>query len=106
MKNKGEWVEVEYDIPNNAWYMDKNGFETMPFCVLMETALQPCGWLSVFEGGVAVSDEPLLFRNLDGTGTQHAEILPGTPSIRTRTSGWFLSHTAFRRKIFWAMGVR
>lgn len=86
MISKGEKISVEYDIPRDAWYFEKNGFSTMPFCVLMEVALQPCGWLSVFEGGVAVSREPLLFRNLDGTAIQHVEIFPDTGTITTRTS--------------------
>ncbi len=85
MKSSGEVVEVEYDIPPDAWYFDKNGNRTMPFCVLMEVALQPCGWLAVFEGGVGISREPLLFRNLDGSGIQHAEILPDTGTILTRS---------------------
>lgn len=86
MTSKGEIIEVEYDVPNDAWYFDENGNRTMPFCVLMEVALQPCGWLAVFEGGVAVTDKPLLFRNLDGTGTQHVEVVPDTESILTRTT--------------------
>jgi len=84
MNRNGEVVEVEYDIPKDAWYFDENGRRTMPFCVLMEVALQPCGWLAVFEGGVATSPEPLLFRNLDGTGTQFHEITPDTGTILTR----------------------
>ena len=32
----------------------ENGAPTMPFCVLMEAALQPCGWLASYVGSVAV----------------------------------------------------
>jgi 3-hydroxymyristoyl/3-hydroxydecanoyl-(acyl carrier protein) dehydratase len=39
----GALVEVEYDIPSDAWYFTENGSATMPFCVLLEAALQPCG---------------------------------------------------------------
>nr|MDA3896656.1 hypothetical protein [Desulfobacteraceae bacterium] len=81
-----ETIEVDYDIPENEWYFDKNGNRTMPFCVLMEVALQPCGWLAVFEGGPATSDKPLYFRNMDGTGTLTDEILPHAGTIRTRTT--------------------
>ncbi|MCD6586719.1 MAG: hypothetical protein J7K96_13255, partial [Desulfobacteraceae bacterium] len=81
-----ETIEVDYDIPADAWYFDKNGNRTMPFCVLMEVALQPCGWLAVFEGGPATSDKPLYFRNMDGTGTITAEIFPDAGTIRTRTT--------------------
>ena len=81
-----ETIEVDYDIPEDEWYFDKNGNRTMPFCVLMEVALQPCGWLAVFEGGPATSDKPLYFRNMDGTGTLTTEILPHAGTIRTRTT--------------------
>ncbi|MFT6393077.1 MAG: 3-hydroxymyristoyl/3-hydroxydecanoyl-(acyl carrier protein) dehydratase, partial [Ilumatobacter sp.] len=39
-------IVCEYDIPDNAWYFDENGAETMPFAVLLEAALQPCGWVA------------------------------------------------------------
>jgi PfaB family protein len=81
-----ETIEVDYDIPADAWYFDKNGDRTMPFCVLMEVALQPCGWLAVFEGGPAASDKPLYFRNMDGTGTITDEVFPHAGTIRTRTT--------------------
>ena len=81
-----ETIEVDYDIPSDEWYFDKNGNRTMPFCVLMEVALQPCGWLAVFEGGPATSDKPLYFRNMDGTGTLSTEILPHAGTIHTRTT--------------------
>ena len=81
-----ETIEVDYDIPENAWYFDENGNRSMPFCVLMEVALQPCGWLAVFEGGPATSEKPLYFRNMDGTGTLTTEIFPDAGTIRTRTT--------------------
>ena len=36
--------------PTDAWYFDENGAATMPFCVLLEAALQPCGWLARYVG--------------------------------------------------------
>jgi PfaB family protein len=81
-----ETIEAEYDIPEDAWYFDQNGNRTMPFCVLMEVALQPCGWLSVFEGGPATSEKPLHFRNMDGTGTITHEVFPDSGTIHTRTT--------------------
>jgi len=88
----GEAIEAEYDVPPGAWYFDENGNRTMPFCVLMEVGLQPCGWLAVFEGGPATSHEALYFRNLDGTGTVSAEILPDSGTIRTRTMLTNIAH--------------
>jgi acyl transferase domain-containing protein/1-acyl-sn-glycerol-3-phosphate acyltransferase len=81
----GSAVEVEYDVPADAWYFRENGAPTMPFCVLLEVALQPCGWLALFVGSALAGDRDLSFRNLDGTGTVLAEVPPGAGTIRTRT---------------------
>jgi 3-hydroxymyristoyl/3-hydroxydecanoyl-(acyl carrier protein) dehydratase/1-acyl-sn-glycerol-3-phosphate acyltransferase len=80
----GTSVEVEYDLPEETWYLEQNGFRTMPFCVLMEAALQPCGWLASFVGSALTTDIDLLFRNLDGTGTLHEDILPENGTFTTR----------------------
>ena len=56
----------------------------MPFCVLMEAALQTCGWLATYAGSVLTSEVDLRFRNLDGTGTVLGEVAPGTTALRTR----------------------
>ncbi len=79
----GAKVEVEYDVPADAWYFASNGFATMPMCVLMEAALQPCGWLASYVGCALLRDEDLLFRNLDGKGTLLADVLPTAGTLRT-----------------------
>lgn len=81
----GQTIEVEYDVPPSEWYFENN-FDVMPFCVLMEVALQPCGWLAVFEGGPNTSEAPLYFRNLDGTGTISKAIMPDSGIVKTRTT--------------------
>ncbi len=80
----GTTMECEYDVPAECWYFEDNGYVTMPFCVLMEAALQPCGWLASYVGSALGIDKDLLFRNLDGTGTTYADILPGD-TFRTQT---------------------
>jgi 3-hydroxymyristoyl/3-hydroxydecanoyl-(acyl carrier protein) dehydratase len=77
---------IAYDVPRDAWYYAENGARTMPFSVLLETALQPCGWLASYAGGALGSDEDLCFRNLDGTGTQHREITDDVGTITTTTT--------------------
>ena len=62
----GTRVEVEYDVPRDAWYFE--GTHRMPFCVLLEAVLQPCGWLALASGVPLESEAPVSFRNLDGTG--------------------------------------
>ncbi len=86
----GSAVVAEFDIDPDAWYFDAPAFDgvpaarTMPFCVLVEAALQPCGWLASYLGGALVSDGDLLFRNLDGDGVLHDAIRPGDGRLVTR----------------------
>ncbi|MEZ4437472.1 MAG: beta-ketoacyl synthase N-terminal-like domain-containing protein [Polyangiaceae bacterium] len=82
----GQTVEVAYDVPEDAWYFDANGARTMPYCVLLEAALQPCGWLASFVGSTLSTDIDLAFRNLDGTGRLVAEVLPQSGTLRTRAT--------------------
>lgn len=79
----GVKIEVEYDIPSDAWYFWENAHPTMPFAVLLEAALQPCGWLASYVGSALSVDEELFFRNLDGRGTLHVELLPTSGTLRT-----------------------
>jgi 3-oxoacyl-(acyl-carrier-protein) synthase/3-hydroxymyristoyl/3-hydroxydecanoyl-(acyl carrier protein) dehydratase/1-acyl-sn-glycerol-3-phosphate acyltransferase len=79
----GASIEVEYDVPAEAWYFAENGHPVMPFCVLLEVALQPCGWLASFAGSALGTDQDLAFRNLDGTGQALGEVRPGAGPLRT-----------------------
>jgi 3-hydroxymyristoyl/3-hydroxydecanoyl-(acyl carrier protein) dehydratase len=81
----GAEATFEYDVPQDAWYFDENGNRTMPFCVLLEAALQPCGWLSVYVGCPVTTNVDVLFRNLDGASmTMTGEIFPDSRTLRTR----------------------
>jgi acyl transferase domain-containing protein/3-hydroxymyristoyl/3-hydroxydecanoyl-(acyl carrier protein) dehydratase len=80
----GSAAIADYDVPAEVWYFEQNGAPTMPFCVLMEAALQPCGWLATYVGSVLSSEAELRFRNLDGTGTVLREVPEGTAALRTR----------------------
>ncbi|MCV7441819.1 3-hydroxyacyl-[acyl-carrier-protein] dehydratase FabA [Mycobacterium paraense] len=84
----GAHVVAEYDVPSDAWYFAENKGsnrkQTMPNAVLMEIALQPCGWLGAYAGCPLDFDVDLFFRNLDGTGTQHREITPSTGTLRIK----------------------
>jgi 3-hydroxymyristoyl/3-hydroxydecanoyl-(acyl carrier protein) dehydratase len=81
----GMEIEAELDIPPDAWYFGDGGNDTMPFCLLLEAAMQPAGALTCL-GGVAISaTEDLHLRNLDGRCTVHGEVRPrlGTQHLRT-----------------------
>jgi acyl transferase domain-containing protein/3-hydroxymyristoyl/3-hydroxydecanoyl-(acyl carrier protein) dehydratase len=79
----GARVIAEYDIPDEVWYLEQNGGRTMPFAVLLEAALQPCGWLSSYVGSALTVDAELGFRNLDGEGVVLAELHGGDGVLRT-----------------------
>ncbi|MGB1251559.1 MAG: PfaB family protein [Candidatus Promineifilaceae bacterium] len=65
----------EYDVPVRAWYYEQNSYPTMPYSVLMEIALQPCGFLSAYLGStLPYPDTDFFFRNLDGHGTMLRDV--------------------------------
>lgn len=84
MPQVGGWVELEYDIPPDAWYFRDGGNGTMPFSILLEANLQPCGWLAVCGGTPFNSPEDLYFRNLDGVGHVYKEVLATSGKLVTR----------------------
>ena len=78
----GAWLESEYDVPNDPWFVRESAYPATPYSVLMEIGLQPCGFLSAHQGTSLIdSDADLYFRNLDGTGHLHREV-----DLRGRTA--------------------
>jgi len=67
----GSAATAEYDIPADAWYLEANRQECVPHAVLLEVALQACGWLAAYMGSALHSDDDLKFRILGGTGRKH-----------------------------------
>ncbi len=63
----GGWIEAEFDMPDDGWYFDADRGNHLPFCILLEIALQPCGWLAAYAGSALTSKDRLYFRNLGGT---------------------------------------
>ena len=90
----GARVVAEYDLPESVWYLDQNGCRRMPFAVLLEAALQPCGWLSSYVGSALSVDSEVGFRNLDGEGVVAAELLEGSGTLRTEVELLAVSATA------------
>ncbi|MGD8837854.1 MAG: hypothetical protein PVJ19_23145, partial [Desulfobacteraceae bacterium] len=81
----GGWVEAQYDIPADAWYFAADASGVMPFCVLLEIALQPCGWLAAYAGSALRSDNDLKFRNLGGKAVLHSNLFPSGRTVTMRT---------------------
>ncbi len=87
------WLIAEYDISEDAWYFNENSSITMPYCVLMEIGLQPCGWLATFILRDDIAGKELYFRNLDGTAVQHREVKPEDNAIVTKATLTSVSKT-------------
>lgn len=81
---KGGWIEAHYDVPPGEWYFGANRQQSMAYCILLEAALQPCGWLAAYAGSALRSNQDLKFRNLGGTATLIKEVFPNTGTMRMR----------------------
>ncbi len=80
----GGWIEAQYDVPRDAWYFNANRQISMPFGVILEIALQPCGWLAAYLGSALQSAVDLSFRNLGGDAILHEELKPDAGTLTTR----------------------
>jgi PfaB family protein len=71
----GASLVAEYDVPANPWFCRQNSYPAAPYSVLMEIALQPCGFLTSALG-TTLSDpgQDFYFRNLDGSGRLLREV--------------------------------
>ncbi len=77
-------IYAEYDVPVDAWYYKQNSNVAMPYSMLMEIALQPCGLLGAYLGStLQFPDKDLYLRNLDGDGETFA--LPTGTDFRGKT---------------------
>ncbi|MCB9695512.1 MAG: hypothetical protein H6738_01850 [Alphaproteobacteria bacterium] len=79
-------VSIAYDVPEDAWFWraaDAVHPDAMAWVILLETALQPCGWLTAWQAAGILGGADLYFRNLGGTGTQHLPVRPTTGRLVT-----------------------
>ncbi len=81
----GGWIEAEYEVPPDEWYFKANRIPAMPYCILLEIALQPCGWLAAYMGSALKSKKNLKFRNLGGKAVLHHQVLPDSKILTMRT---------------------
>jgi len=72
----GAMAEAQYDLPAEAWFFAALRQPRMPFCVLLEAALQPCGWLAAYVGSALTTPNDISFRNLGGSAVQHRNVTP------------------------------
>ena len=90
----GASCEALYAVPPDAWYFAANRCDRMPFSILLEVALQPCGWLAAYCGSALTSDNDLSFRNLGGQGTQFSPVGPDIGTLTTRVTMTKVSNSA------------
>ncbi|NTV48029.1 MAG: acyltransferase domain-containing protein [Geobacteraceae bacterium] len=77
----GAMVEAQYDLPTDAWFFAAERQARMPFAVLLEAALQPCGWLAAYVGSALTSPSDISFRNLGGSAVQHRTVTPESGTL-------------------------
>jgi len=80
------WIEAECDVDPEAWYFRAERTPAAPISIMLEIALQPCGWLAAYMGSALRSQNELRFRNLGGNAILHGEVRPdaGTLTIKAR----------------------
>ena len=73
------------EVDPDAWYFAE-GQGTMPFAVVVEALLQPCGWFSCYLNFFADTEGDVAFRNLDGDDcTIHKDIGPDIGTLTFTT---------------------
>ena len=80
----GGVIEAEYDVPPDAWYFEAERQPIMPFAVLLEVALQSCGFLAAYVGSALTSPVDLAFRNLEGEAELLEAVPPGCGTLTTQ----------------------
>jgi 3-hydroxymyristoyl/3-hydroxydecanoyl-(acyl carrier protein) dehydratase len=83
MKAGGSAV-AEYDVAPDAWFFAADRQDQMPFAVLLEVALQACGWLAAYMGSALTSDDDLKFRNLGGSARLLRQLTRSSGTLATR----------------------
>jgi 3-hydroxymyristoyl/3-hydroxydecanoyl-(acyl carrier protein) dehydratase len=80
----GAKATAQFDVTADHWYFASNHQQEMPFAVLLEVALQPCGWLAGYVGSALAAETDVRFRNLGGDAVQLARLTAGPDVITTQ----------------------
>jgi 3-hydroxymyristoyl/3-hydroxydecanoyl-(acyl carrier protein) dehydratase len=90
----GGSAEAEYDILPDDWFFDADRQDRMPLALLLEVALQACGWLAAYMGSALTTDHDLKFRNLGGTARQHRLVTRQAGTLTTQVKVTKIASTA------------
>jgi acyl transferase domain-containing protein/3-hydroxymyristoyl/3-hydroxydecanoyl-(acyl carrier protein) dehydratase len=80
----GGIVEAQYDVLPDAWYFESERQPILPFAVLLEIALQSCGFLAAYAGSALTSPVDLAFRNLEGEAQVLQPVTSDAGTLSTR----------------------
>ena len=74
-----------FEVEPDAWYFAE-GRGHMPFAVLVEALLQPCGWFASYLNFFADTVGDVAFRNLDGEACiLHRPVTPEVGTLKLTT---------------------
>ena len=82
----GAAAEAQFDLQPDHWFFGVERQPRMPFCVLLEAALQPCGWLAAYVGSALTAPTDISFRNLGGSAIQHRLVTPDNGTLTCSAS--------------------
>ncbi len=102
-------AEAQFDLRPEDWFFRSNRQNEIPFAVLLEVALQACGWAAAYAGSALTSDVDLRFRNLGGEGMLldrvecRADVLTTRVELQkvSSTAGMIIQHFSYS---VWAQG--
>ncbi len=89
----GAAATAKYDVATEGWTFESNRQADMAFAVLLEIALQPCGWLAAYCGSALTSETDLRFRNLGGRALQRRRVWPDSGTLSTEVKLTDVSHS-------------
>jgi 3-hydroxymyristoyl/3-hydroxydecanoyl-(acyl carrier protein) dehydratase len=91
---EGRRITVAYDLPSEGWFFAASPADPLAYGLLMEIALQPCGWLTAWQGCALGLGGDLYFRNLGGTASQHVSLWPHSGTLTTQAHLTSVSESA------------
>jgi PfaB family protein len=80
----GAEVLAELDVRPEDWFFASQRQDHMPYAVLLEAALQTCGWTAAWVGSALTSDVDLKFRNLGGEATVRGRVRAVSDRLMSR----------------------
>lgn len=82
---EGGTLVSTFEVDPEAWYIAE-GQGQVPFAVLIETLLQPCGWFASYLNFFADTEGDVAFRNLDGEECiVHKAVAPDVGALKLTT---------------------